>query len=216
MEILPKIADAIIRNIQGAIRTSETKFDIPYIYQVIHEARASILKATFTKERRIQSSWTQIYIPDFNADLQDNDCVVKFEVPAPVALDNKIDGFLYVGMIEKNCAFRKAVSRAELSNINRHRTGRKAIKYLYSEGIMEVYANPLIKEMMIDGIFANPTVLPTYNIRFSEYPIDDASLALLKTAVAGLLGVPAQTPADKKQDNFDAEPAIQQQQQQQR
>ena len=49
---------------------------------------------------------------------------------------------------------------------------------------MEVYADPMIKEMMIDGVFANPALLPTYNINFSLYPIDGASLALLKTTVA--------------------------------
>ena len=216
METLPLIADSIIRLIQGGISTSETKFDIPYLYQVIHETRAAILKATFTKERRIQSTWTQIYIPDFNADLQDDKCVVKFEVPAPIALDNKTDGFLYVGTLQKNCAFRKVVSRAELANINKHRTGKKAIKYLYSEGIMEVYADPMIKEMMIDGVFANPALLPTYNINFSLYPIDGASLALLKTTVAQQMNPSAQTPADKKQNARNEEPAIQQVQTQQR
>lgn len=196
MQTLPNIADSIIRQVQGGIRTDETKFSIPYLYSVIHEARASVIKALFTQERRIQSSWTQIVIPDFNADLQDNDCCVKFEVPATIALDKKTDGLLYVGEINKNCAFRKVISRAELSTINKHRTS-KAIKFLYSEGTLEIYSNPLLKEVMVDGIFANPTLIPTYNIALSEYPIDDMLLNQLKISVMQILGVEAQTGEDK-------------------
>src|SRR3989304_826578 len=97
--------------------------------------------------------------------------------------ESKFDGLLYVGQINKNCAFRKVVSRAELSTINHHRTSKKAIKYLYSEGILEVYSNPLLKEVLIDGIFTNPELVPTFNINFSEYPIDIANLAQMKILI---------------------------------
>lgn len=215
---LPNIADQIIRNVQGGIRTDETKFSPPYLFDLIHQARSTVIKNRFTKERRIQSVWTQQYIPDFIPELQDSNCIVKFSVPAPIPLDNQTDGFIYIGEINNNCAYRKATSRGEIANYNKHRATRNNkgvvmngnIKVLYSDGILEVYGNPLLKEIRIDGIFMNPTLIPTYNIHLSEYPIDDASLQEMKIIILkNITNIEARTPSDKTQDKSDNEGMLQ-------
>ena len=41
----------------------------------------------------------------------------------------------------------------------------------------------MIKELRTDGIFANPTDIPTYNIEHDQYPIDDNTLVLMKKLI---------------------------------
>lgn len=214
MEILPKIADSIKRQAQGGISTEESKFSIAYLYQVIHEARATIIKTSFSKEQKIQSVWTQSYEPDYDPLIQDeNPCSVKFLIPAPMNLDNKNQGFLYVGEVNGNCAYRMVISRAELSTYNNHRITKTkditlggSIRGLYSDGILELYGDLNLKKVRIDGIWLNPTLLPTYNMDLDYYPIDDSNLSLLKTYILqNTTGIEAKTPEDKKQDMNDSE-----------
>lgn len=212
METLPKIADAIRKMVQGGVSVSDSKLSNEHIYQLIHEAREVALKAIFSKERRIQSVWTQQYFPDFQQELQDEDCCIKFSIPSTISLDNKTDGLMYAGHIKGNCAYRKAASRAELSNRNKHRISKQkdvstggVVRCLYSDGLLELYGDKNIKSMRVDAIFSKPSLLPTYNIDVDIYPIDGNSLALVKQQVSGILMNEVARPADKKQDNKDNE-----------
>lgn len=213
METLPKIKDGVIKMVQGGVSISDSKLSAGHIYQLIHEARAAAIKTLFEKERRIQSTWTQDYYGEYEKELQDDtECSVKFSIPAPLALNNKADGILYVGSVNGLCAYRKVVSRAELSNLNRHRITKVKdisvggnIKYLYTEGIIELYGDKNIKNIKTNLIAANPTLLPTYNIEESPYPIDNYSLGLVKQGVAAILMGEINKRADKKQDFKDNE-----------
>lgn len=214
METLPRIADSIKRMAQGGTSTEESKFTLPYLYQVIHEARSNVIKAVFTAERKIQSVWTQSYEPDFDPLIQDqNPCCVKFAIPAPIALDKKTQGFLYVGEIGGNCAYRIVRSRAELANGNQHRVTKTKditlggiIRGLYSDGILELYGNLNLKKIRVDGVWLNPTLLPTYNLEQDFYPVSDLELAQIKQVIyQSVIGNEAKTPQDIKQDMVDSE-----------
>lgn len=214
MEALPKIADSIKRMAQGGISTEESKFTLPYLYQVIHEARSTVIKAAFTRERKIQSVWTQSYEPDFDPLIQDESpCSVKFSIPAPMNLDNKTQGFLYIGSVDGNCGYKMVISRAELSTYNNHRVTKTkdivlggSIRGLYSDGILELFGDLNLKKIRIDGIWLNPTLIPTYNMNIDYYPVDDVNLSLLKTYILqNTTGIEAKTLSDKKQDMEDSE-----------
>ena len=220
---LPEIADSIIREAQGGVRTSESKFSTAYLYELIHQTRAAVLKATFSgdknhkRESRIQAVWTQQYVPEYSADLQDIDATekqcVKFEVPPVIALDATTDGLLYIGALNGNCAYRKVNSRAELAMYNNHQVTNKTddatggyVTVLYSDNILEVYKNSKIWEIRIDAIFENPTLLPTYNIKKDAYPVDAKTLAELKILILQTITErEAGTTSDPIQDNADPE-----------
>lgn len=213
-ETLPKIADSLKRSVQGGISTVESKFSVPYLFQIIHEAKSAVIRADFIQTRRIQAVWALPYEPEFDPNIQDEAGIVKFYLPSPpIALDNKNDGFLYVGDPNGLCNFRKVTSQAELANSNKHRTtevknialGGK-IKYLLVDNILKFYGNPNLKNILINYIPYNPTLLPTYNLEVDLYPIDGDNLAKMKTLILqSVTGIEAKVQADKIQDMSDSE-----------
>lgn len=213
-ELLPRIIDSVKRMAQGGISTSESKFSIPYLAQVIHEAKSTVIRADFLVNKRIQAVWALPYYPDFDKDLQDEDCVIKFALPSPpVALDSRNDGLLYVGDKSGLCAYTKINSVAEMATYNSHRVTKVRdvavggkVKYLLVDGVIKIYGDKSIKEILINYIPQNPTLLPEYNIDMTPYPLDDANLSVLKTIVLqSTTGLEAKTLEDKVQDNSDAE-----------
>ena len=205
MPTLILIAEDIIKNAQGAVFLNQSKFQIPYIYDLIHQYRQLVMRMTYEKTGRIHPLWTQQFIPEFTKDLQESLKYVRFDVPAPVVLDDQTDGFIYIGTLDRSCAFRKLQNRAELALFNEHRVTKSGnIKTIWSDGFLEVWSNPLQKEVRIDGIFSNPTLLPSYNLEFSEYPLDGDSITTMKQLIYGAQTEPmAKTPAQYKANLID-------------
>lgn len=183
MPTLKKIADDIVMSAQGGIFAEQSKFQIPFIYDLIHQYRQVVMRIAYSKTGRINPLWLNQYIPEYSEDIQESKLFVKFECPAPVILDDQTDGFLYIGTLDKNINFKKAQSRAELAMYNQHRATKSGIKTIWSDGYIEVWGNPLEKEIRIDGVFANPTLLPEYNIDFSEYPLGGDDIMAMKKLI---------------------------------
>lgn len=214
METLPKIADSLKRQAQGGTSTEESKFTLPYLYQVIHEAKSTVLRTDFIKTKRIQAVWALPFYPDYDSLIQDDPCVVKIVLPStPIELDSKNDGLLYVGERNGLCAFRKVNSQSELANINSHFRGKQkditlggVIRYVLIENVLTFYGDPNLKNILINYIPQNPQLLPTYNLEQDFYPIDDSNLASLKAIVLQTVtGFEAKTPQDLKMDMVDNE-----------
>lgn len=214
METLPKLADSLKRLAQGGTSTEESKFTLPYLYQVIHEAKATALRADFIKTRRIQAVWALPFYPDFDSLIQDDPCVVKIVLPsAPIELDSKTDGLLYVGERNGLCAFRKVNSQGELANINAHFRGRQkdiaiggVIRYVLIENVLTFYGDLNLQNILVNYIPQNPQLLPTYNLEQDFYPVDDANLLAVKTiAMQNILGPEAKTFQDQKMNMVDNE-----------
>jgi len=202
--ILLNIANQIIKEVQGGVHTVESKFSVEYIYSLIHSYRASLIRAQFSRSKRIHPLWTQQFFPEFDADLQDDDCVRKFQVPASIIMNEQTNGYLYIGDVTGNCAYKQLNSRAELSTYNQHRVSNKGVRIIYSDGVLEVYGNTDISAIRVDGVFADPTQIPTFNADIDNYPLDDDTINQMKAMIVkSELGMEAQTPADFKQDQLD-------------
>jgi hypothetical protein len=206
---LLEIATQIIKEVQGGMRTVESKFSNEYIYSLIHAYRANVLRAQFSKSKRIHPLWTQQFYPEYSADLQDDVCAVKFQIPASIIMNEQTNGYLYIGEVAGNCAYKQLNSRAELSTYNQHRVSKQGVRIIYSDGTLEVYGNIEMKTLRVDGVFANPAEIPTFNPDFDNYPMDNESINQMKDIIVkAQLGKEAQTPADFKQNQLD-ETAIQ-------
>jgi hypothetical protein len=190
--ILRDLISQVIRLVSGGTFTDDTRYDPLDIEAKIHYARANVIQQFFTKNKRISGEWLQTYNAVYDANLQGNIDFVKFAVPSGIPLDIYRDGFIYVGDKNGNIAYRRVNNRAELANYNLHRITRISSdrpKFIYSEGYIEVYGNSMIKELRIDGVFANPTELPTYNQDIDNYPLSEDLISqvkdfLLKTALS--------------------------------
>jgi len=183
---LPEIRESVERTVSAALKTDESRYDPDHLDDIIHQYRAEAIGIVWQRDRRVDSNWTQQFIAEFSKNLQDDDCFVRFACPPLISLDKKADGALFVGSIDGHISYRKIISRAELANNDTHRfikSGVRTLKALYSDRFWEIHGDPLIQDLRIDGIFANPTDIPAFNVEVDQYPIDDKTLVLLKKLI---------------------------------
>lgn len=181
--LLKEIGESLIRTVSAALKTDEDRYEPDFVDDLVHTYRAKAIWEIWRVSKRLNPIWTQQFIAEFSQDLQDDDCLVRFVCPPAISLDNKRDGFLYIGTIQGNEAYRKVISRAGLANADQHRITKlngRLTKALYSDGFLEIYGKPLIRDVRVDGIFANPTDVPAFNPAFDPYPLDDNTLTIMK------------------------------------
>lgn len=196
--LLSNLKSQIIRLVSGGIETDTTRYDFSDIEDKIHYGRAFVIGQSFQQSKRIGSSWTQQYISPFDPNLQDTNDFVRFKVPHVIRLDSLRDGFVYVGAITSTTAYRRVNNRAEMANYNLHRITKqneRTPKFIYSDGYIEVYGDTMIKELRVDGIFRNPTHIPSYNQDIDPYPISADLIGVLKDYLLKTTLIPEQQKA---------------------
>jgi hypothetical protein len=180
---LPEIIDAIISQVQST-RTVQSKFSVPYMIDVVNSAKGTVQNLLYKKYQKINSAWTQQYRVEYVKDTQETNKFVRFALPTPaVTLGMVHSGIVYAGNPDGCQNYALVQSRGELSTFLSHRTTKNIPIILYSDTYLEVYNLPLIKEMLIDYVPADPTLLPTYNFDIDQYPLDEEGIALLKDSV---------------------------------
>ncbi len=205
MPTLIEIRDDIISTPSGGVMIDDTKYDLPYIEYLIHQYRARAIFISWSTTKRINPLWTQQFVATYDENAQDVPGAVVFAVPAPISLDSMMDGFLYIGKSDGNCAYTKVVSRADMANQNSHRYSRCEPgneKVLWSDGRAEVYGNIMLQKLMVDGIFENPELVPTYNKFYDQYPISNDILVIMKDMMnKEQISVMTQTNSESSTDN---------------
>jgi hypothetical protein len=169
---------------------------------VINSAKGTVQNLLYKKYQKINSVWTQQYRVEYVADTQETNKFVRFALPTPaVTLGMVNSGIVYAGNPDGCQNYALVQSRGELNTFLSHRTTKKLPIILYSDTYLEVYNLPLIKEMLIDYVPADPTLLPTYNFDLDQYPLDEEGIALLKDSVYNTItGVQAKAPTDVGQN----------------
>lgn len=183
MPTLIELRDDIISIPSGGVMIDDTKYDFPYIEYLLHQYRERAIVTAWSTSKRINPLWTQQFVAEYDEELQESDKYVLFKAPPPIAIDSMMDGFLYIGETDGNCAYTKVVTRADLANRNEHRYSKCEpgdIKVLWNNGVFEVYGNTMLKELRVDGVFADPTLIPTYNMQYDQYPVSNDIIVLMK------------------------------------
>jgi hypothetical protein len=173
--LLKEIVEVFQRRAGGGVFDNETRYDISFSEDTIHQARATIIYRDYQSNKKINPIWTQQFIGTFSQDLQESKTFVKFACPPVITLDDFIDGFMFVGNLTDNVSYRKVANRASLANSNVHRYLSLNVdtpKFIYSDGYIEIYGNAMIKQLKVDGIFNDPTKIPTFNKEYDQYPAD--------------------------------------------
>jgi hypothetical protein len=202
--IIGKITDYIIRSLQST-HTAGTKFKVNNLEDLCNQGRAVQIRSVYTKTGRVNPIWLQTYIPEYEAEIQDDVCSVKFQVPASVMLNNETDGFIYIGTPNKNCAYRKLPNRAQLALYKAHKNSGNKTVCIWEDGILEVYGpqGEIPKVVRIDAVFENPFILPDYNLEYSDYPLDNDNLAQMQQLLISSLLNQGKTPTNYKPTNTD-------------
>lgn len=206
MNTLRNIVDDVIRSVES-VRTDSTKFPAPYLRDLCDQYRAQAIKTIYEKSKRIHPSWAQTHIPDFDQTLQDEDCVVKFFIPAPISMGDLQNGILYVGAVNGTKNFKRLLSQSEYATYTQHRNFNSTDELVLTGGIegdfmmIKIYGNKNIQSIRTDGIWSSPTKLSTFNYDKDLYPLcDDGILLLKQMLIKSQLTQEEQIPADLKQD----------------
>ncbi len=200
---------------EAGIKTTESRLEDLYVYAVIHDARASVLREDFWKNKRWSSDAVQVYYPDYEIKYQNSKTTTRFRIPTGFIQGSAVgDGLVYFGS-NGDCVlemqnFDRIKSRSELADfINNSRTNDFEIPAILIEGLnVTVYSKDnIVKNLYVVGVFDNPTKIPTYNLNRSEYPISqDLNVRLFDVIEKGTMDRVFSKAPDIKQDAVDMQP----------
>ena len=182
MSTITEIVQRIISNVNGGITTDEVRFDDAYIESKIHTARASILSASQKQPMsdRINESCVQAYSVEILDDDVQADCdVVRFPCPSVIRLDDRHDGFIYVGHINQQKPYIRL--RTNFTALSMHSIFAKEKEVVWDyivdydgSSYINVYKNTKLRKLLVRAIFNDPTDVPNYRPDVDQYPIDAA------------------------------------------
>lgn len=180
MSTLNEIVHRILSNVSGGFTTDEVRFDSLYIESKIHTARASILSASARQPMfdRINEACVQAYSVELLETQVEANCdVVKFPCPTVIRLDDRHDGFVYVGHVNAQKPFIRIRSNYTALSMHSLFQKEKEIVWDYQADYdgrfyIHIYKNPKQRKLLVKGFFNDPTEVPNYRRDVDQYPID--------------------------------------------
>lgn len=176
---LKAILEEISRLPNGGVVNEIDRWDMGYLSALARTYRARLAMAVYGGNKRLHPAWYQKHWPEYDAVLNDDNCVVKFRHPEIIMLDNQSDGFRYIGATDCNNNFARIQSRAWVSTFRNNRVtnssiSRKAsVLYDGSAQILEIYGDTEIDAILTESLLADPESIPTFNSDVDEYPIPE-------------------------------------------
>ena len=179
---LPEYYDTICALPDGGYLNPDTRFDKGYMYNLIHAARATVIRMDYIKNKKPRPIWYQSYTPPYSRDFQDGQLLcVKFQLPDVIALSGAENGYGYVGTIQCNKAYRIWTSRADFAAACTDRlmnpsSGRTVNVLFEGSNYGEIYGPALMDIPRFVAIYSDPTKVPTYNILKDQYPFEESNI----------------------------------------
>ncbi len=177
---LDQIVELVSRIPEGGVINSNDRWDMGYMHKLVGEYRARMCQLVYNTNKRLHPAWYQKHWPEYEPYLQDNDgCSVKFRHPEIVMLDDRSDGFRYIGGTDCASNFARIASRAWVSTFNDNRVTkvnanrRTSVLYDGSAEILEIYGDPEIEDILTESIVSNPMKIPTFNFGVDQYPVPE-------------------------------------------
>jgi len=201
MQTLKSIVQEVIAGVEGGVFTDETKFEEGYIQEIVHQARALLLKT----QHPISQLWTNEYHPPYSEDLQENDfCEIKIAIPTPIIFDNQGEGLLYLGGKDGRSPFKRIGYLGDESIEYAHpittpRKGRISFSISAKDKdffVAKIYGNVTLENILVRVVAYDPTKLPSFREDKDLYPISGELLTELKSILIRLLSPEANTPPD--------------------
>lgn len=172
----------------------DKQFDEPFKLMVMKRVdywRARFIRNTLEKEQKDRKFFRQRIYLDMMRKVKvpcSTNCeyaITKLILPTPIRVNNQL--FDFVGSVDGSTAFQE-VQVGMLAY--QGKWTKKVLKYVYSNKFIEVYGNPNIPVIRVDGIFENPSEVLSYTCAAtkcdfwnSEYPITQEILQLVVSAL---------------------------------
>lgn len=214
MSTLKEIVHRITSNVNGGNTTDEMRYDSLYIESKIHTARASILSAMSRQPMfdRINEACVQVYSVELLEEDVEADCdVVRFPCPTVIRLDDRHDGFVYVGHVNGQKPFIRVRSNYTALSMHSIFQKEKGVVWDYQADYdgkfyINVYKNTKQRKLLVKALFNDPTEVPNYRPDIDQYPIDATLENDIVTTISNdLLKQMVRTP-DVTSDSLDTVP----------
>lgn len=190
--LLAQIVDSLQRNVSGGKTDMSNRFDKGYVKKMIHNFRAKKIEADFMKTGYLNPQVYQKFYLKYDPNIQANAFggnFVLFNLPNVIQLGEE-DGIRYIGSISCSDAWIRLRSRGMMANFNNNKftkisNRKESIFALYdgAHSTLEVYNNMSITEGVVEGVFANPQDVPTWNEDKDPYPLNADAIAELETMI---------------------------------
>lgn len=206
---LPELREHLGSLPSAGYMTSDSRFDPGFLDSSIHNARAFVVTERWKQDRKVPPVYYQTYEPVYDKAAQDTDeCyTVFYGVPDIIALDGRATGLGYVGTLNGTpTTFREVSSQAAFASMQTDRLMKfgRFTYVLIGKNTVKVFAESKIKRFTMDAVFADPTLLPSYNIIRDQYPIDVSDIPKIETyLLQGAMGLTYKTPMDRVADSKD-------------
>jgi len=197
-----EVYERFVRLASAGIQTDESRWDEPYVQNLVDTCRATAIQSIYVKTKIIHPNWVQELNLEFSEDLQEDNCFQRFECPMFLSLDGSTQGLMFVGSQRNNCTIPVVRTRAELGIYQNNRVTANRMMGLYVYPYLDIYQKGIILEQVrVGGVFQYPFQLPTYNKMIDEYPVTTDVLEIMEEIWVSKLKVIMATPLDVLPDS---------------
>lgn len=212
MPTLRQITDRLIRAVNAGVNTDDSRWSPRYIESLIPSLRESAIKMEYngTRDRagnkRVEYANLQSHTFQIDEEIQPEGVdYVIFDIPRPISISKGVDGIVYVGQDSDSVSFTKLHNRSEVATYKQRgflRDGRN-IAVIYEIPYVLAFGNPMLKELTLQFVAADPTAVPSFNIETSQYPVTDSQIELMVDLLKKELTPAMNRPADEISDGTD-------------
>lgn len=206
-----QIADLLIRSVSSAQNGIDNRYDPEYVESLIPglAGKAYIISYNGDKytaaSRRISGDWILPTTLTYDSTIQvANADFVRFALASPPVRINQItSGLVYVGQKDLSIQFKEMYNRGDVANAIKRgflNDGKDIVFILKSGEFIDVFSNPMIKEVDIDIVAQNPTLFSTFNEVTDEYPISEDMIPIMERMFQESNGINLRIPPDQKLD----------------
>jgi hypothetical protein len=197
-----EVYERFVRLASAGIQTDESRWDEPYVQNLVDTCRATAIQSIYVKTKIIHPNWVQELNLEFSEDLQEDNCFQRFECPMFLSLDGSTQGLMFVGSQRNNCTIPVVRTRAELGIYQNNRVTANRMMGLYVYPYLDIYQKGIMLEQVrVSGVFQYPFQLPTYNKMIDEYPVTTDVLEIMEEIWVSKLKVIMATPLDVLPDS---------------
>ena len=209
--IVTYIVDELIRAVNAAVNTTNGKWDNEYVYNLLPQLRAEAIvtvyngSRTLAANRTISPSWLQTV--DVTIDPTQQSSTAEYlvvQVPKIIRINDKTDGLIYVGDLDKAIDFKRAYTKSEIAYLKQRGFLRgKEIIYIGVGNQLEIYGNKSLKSFQIQGVFSDPTNIYGFNPLADDYPVDEQTISVMKDLFLARVRTELATTQDTVADGAD-------------
>lgn len=161
----------------GGRLTDENRADPNIMQSILDTGRGVAITQRYAKHGDVHPNFKQVFFPEYDADLQEDDCYTLFKCPRAVEISDVMDGYILLGpKSELSKEFTRIRSRSHLSRMRAHRVSRllleKDVHWMPDPGSGLIYVfRKDIKKVKMEIVAEHPTEIPGFSLEKDDYPI---------------------------------------------